>query len=286
MITLIDQAEYLNSEHGSGISRVQRSGQKNKPMTHIISYRFFALFYSLFISIFFAVSGCVMNDQKSSPAPVIEQNDQLEREHKELTEKLKREKQLNARLQMSLLEKHAEVNKLMLKNEHLVRAFVRNKVKLQNRGNKVEAVRLLAEVTTVIDTARATNPGGSWNEVLDRAERYLMESKAEIDKGDLENFFYLVSKAFEQVQMIELENREDGQQFDEPEMIFLVPLSMKLLLTSNVRIAPSPEAKIEFVLKAGSRVTAIGYKGMWVKVTINQQGDGWIHYSLLDAAEE
>ena len=257
-------------------------------------YRFFYLIFSTIIT--FAISGCVMDQQESTSALVIEQNEQLEREQlekeqlerekKELTVKLKKEKQLNARLQMSLLEKHAEVNKLILKNEHLVRAFVRNKVKLRNRGNKVEAVRLLAEVTTVIDTARATDPGGSWNEVLNRAEQYLMESKAEIDKGNLENFFYLASKAFEQVQMIELENREDGQQLNEPEMIFLVPLSMQLLLTSNVRKAPSIEAKVVFVLKAGTSVTAIGYKGMWVKVTINEQHGGWIHYSLLNGAEE
>ena len=247
----------------------------------------------LIISVTLVISSCVMNPQESIPVSVIEQNEQLEREfkeltvkHKELTAKLKKEKLLNSRLQMSLLEKHAEVNKLTLKNEHLVRAFVRNKVKLRNRGNKVEAVRLLAEVTTVIDTARATNPGGNWKEVLDRAEQYLMEGKAEIDKGDLENFFYLASKAFEQVQMIELENRESGQQINEAEIIFLVPLSMKLLLTSNVREAPSPEAKVKFVLKAGSPVTAIGYKGMWVKMAISEQDGGWIHYSLLDGAEE
>jgi len=146
---------------------------------YTIFWRFFSLFL-LITGIYFAISGCVMKEQESIPTPVIEQNDQLEREYKELTAKLKKEKQLSARLQMSLLEKHAEVNKLTLKNEHLVRAFVRNKVKLRNRGNKVEAVRLLAEVTTVVDTARATNPDGSWNEVLDRAEQYLKESKAEI----------------------------------------------------------------------------------------------------------
>lgn len=260
---------------------------------NLFSYRFSSLFCLLIFSIYLTISGCAKNNQEDSLTQVIEQNHQLEKEYKqleneykELTSQLKNEKRLSARLQMSLLEKHAEVNKLTLKSEHLVRAFVRNKVKLRNRGNKVEAVRLLAEVTTVIDTARATNPGGSWNEVLDRAEQYLMESKNEIDKGNLENFFYLLSKAFEQVQMIELENREGGQQINEPEMIFLVPLSMKLLLTSNVRKAASIKAEVKLVLKAGSHVTAVGYRGMWVKVTINKQDGGWIHYSLLDGAEE
>jgi hypothetical protein len=251
-------------------------------MKYLAPYRLFPLL----LSIFLATSGCVMNKEKSTPVTVIVQDEALEREHQELKAKFEEQKQLNARLQMNLLDKHAEVNKLMLKNEQLVRVFVRNKVKLRNRGNKVEAVRLLAEVTTVIDTARANYPGGSWDEVLDRAEQFLLEGKAEIDKGNLENFFYLASKAFEQVQMIELENREFGQQNDEPEIIFLVPLSMKLLLTSNVRKGPSMDAGVKFVLEAGSLVTAIGYKGMWVKVKSNEPDGGWVHYSLLSGAEE
>lgn len=251
-------------------------------MKYLTPYRLFPLL----LSIFLAISGCVMNKEKNTPVTVIVQNEELEREHQELKAKFEEHKQLNARLQMNLLDKHAEVNKLMLKNEQLVRVFVRNKVKLRNRGNKVEAVRLLAEVTTVIDTARANDPGGSWDEVLDRAEQFLVEGKAEIDKGNLENFFYLASKAFEQVQKIELENREVGHKIDEPEIIFLVPLSMKLLLTSNVRKGPSIDAGVEFVLEAGSLVTAIGYKGMWVKVKSSEGIGGWVYYSLLSGAEE
>jgi len=195
---------------------------------YIISCHFSSLFFFLIISIFFTISGCIIKQQECPPVQIIDQNEQLEREHEELLVKFRKMKRLNAHLQMSLLKKHAEVNKLMLKNKHLVRAFVQNKVKLRNRGNKVEAVRLLAEMTTVIDTARATNPGNSWNEVLNRADQYLLESKAEIDKGNLKKFFYLANKAFEQVQMIKLENREEGPQINEPEMIFLVPLAMKL----------------------------------------------------------
>ncbi len=256
-------------------------------MKNPIPYFFISLFFFIIVIMFFAISGCVMEKPMSVPAPVIEQDGQLEEEIKELTAKLQKQKQLNARLQMSLLEKHVEVNKLMLKNEHLVRTFVRNKVKLRNRGTKVEAVRLLAEVTTVIDTARENDPGGNWDEVLDRAEQYLMEGKVEIDKGNLENFFFLAGKAFEQVQFLELENREDGQQVvDTPENIFLAPLPMQLLQTSNVRRGPAVDTKVGFVLTAGTPVTAIGYKGMWVKVKFNEQEGGWIHYSLLSGTEK
>ena len=50
---------------------------------YIISYRFFYLFFSVFIGIFLAISGCVMNQQESTPEPVIELHEQLEKEQLE-----------------------------------------------------------------------------------------------------------------------------------------------------------------------------------------------------------
>lgn len=255
-------------------------------MKQTLSNRSSSIVWFLAAGIYISIFGCAVNNQELPPAPVIEQNVQCESDCEDILEILEKQKQLNARLQMSLLEKHAEVNKLTLKNEHLSRAFVRNKVKLRNRGNKVEAVRLLAEVTTVIDTARENNPGGSWDEVLDKADQYLLESRTEIEKGNLEIFFSLVSKAFEQVQAIELEKREDGQQVLNPEIIFLIPMPMKLMANSNVRVGPSHNEKVKFVLSGGSEVIAVGYKGNWVKVKIADQDedDGWIHFSLLNGA--
>ena len=58
---------------------------------------------------------------------------------------------------------------------------------------------------------------------------------------------------------------------------------MKLLKNSNLRTAPSIQAKVLKTLSAGSPVSALGYKGKWVHVSLTGQENttGWIYYSLL-----
>lgn len=269
-------------------------------MKRTVTFQPLILFVSLAISFSFLTSGCSTHKKEIAPAPAIPQNSHLERENQllseeleqqrtvtnELTEKLTKQKQLTAQLQMNLLEKHAEVNRLSQKNDRLVREFVRNKTKLRNRGNKVETVRLIAEVSAVINTVKENRPDESRKDVLERAEQYLIESKIEIDQGNFEGASYLAGQALEQVQAIQLEIATEGQQEDDSLVYFLAPLELNILKNSNIRETPSLQAKILSILKAGSSVTAIGYKGEWVKVKIKEQQSGWVHYALLGGAWE
>lgn len=268
-------------------------------MKHTFSHRLFPL--SLILTLLFLIvfSGCATHKETPPPAPVIiQENTELEEvtgrledcyktnrilaeEDRKLAAQLLKQKQITAQLQLNLLEKYAEINKLTLKNERLVREFVRNKTKLQNRGNKVESVRLIAEVTAVINTVKENQPDTKKNEMLQRAEQYMAESKIEIDQGNYEGASYLASQALEQIQVIQLEIGSKTQEEENPLVNFLAPLDMSVLENSNLRESPSLKAKVRSVLKAGSPVTAIGYKGEWVLVEIGEQVKGWLYYSLL-----
>jgi septal ring factor EnvC (AmiA/AmiB activator) len=269
-------------------------------MKHTITHRLFSLFFPLAISLFFLISGCTTHKKEAPPAPVIQQTDHLERTIQQLSEELERQKitttqltetleeqkQLTAQLQMSLLEKHAEIIRMRQKNDSLVREFVRNKTKLRSRGNKVETVRLIAEVAAVINTVKENRPNKTRSDVLHRAEQYLAESKVEIEQNNFEGASYLAGQALEQVQAIQLEINTDGQQKDDSLVYFLAPLDLNTMKNSNIRETPSLQAKIISILKAGSSVIAIGYKGEWVKVKIKERETGWVHYALLGAARE
>lgn len=269
-------------------------------MKHTITYQPLFLFYPLAIGFLVLIASCTTHEQQLVPTPDNQQTIQLERANERLSEKLERQatmttqltetlekqKQLTAQLQMSLLEKHAEVNRLRQKNDRLVREFVRNKTKLRNRGNKVETVRLIAEVAAVINTVKENRPDESKSDMLQRAERHLAESKVEIDQGNFEGASYLAGQALEQVQTIQLEINTDGEQRDDSLVYFLAPLDLNILKNSNIRETPSLQAKIISVLEAGSSVTAVGYKGEWVKVKIKEHESGWVYYTLLGAARE
>lgn len=246
------------------------------------------------------ISGCIPAKNSTKTAPLVEQkieiedivsklqekNLDLEQKNSELQSSLDQQKELTAQLQLSLLEKHAELNKLMVKNERLVTEFVRNKTKLRNRGNKVETVRLLAEVTAIIDTAKAKNSEGKWDDTIILAEQYLSESQDELKIKNYDGAAYLASQALDIIQSTQLDNRniEDAQA--DTEVVFFSNLPMRVIENSNVRGAPSLQAKIILVKKAGSTVTAMGYSGLWVKIKIKEGQHGWIHYSLLSSTRK
>lgn len=215
-----------------------------------------------------------------------EKNLELERQNKQLQSSLEKQKDLTAQLQLSLLEKHAELNKLMVKNERLVTEFVRNKTKLRNRGNKVETVRLLAEVTAIIDTAKTKNIDGKWDDTIRLAEQYLVESQDELKINNFDGAAYLASQALDIIQSTQLDGQNIEEAATDTEVVFFANLPMKVIDNSNVRDAPSLKAKVLFTQKTGTTVTATGYSGLWVKIKIKEGQHGWIHYSLLSSARQ
>ncbi|GEM_PF-979931 len=247
-----------------------------------------------------SLTGCIATKDNVKSTPLVKQtieiedlvsklhekNLKLEKQNEDLKATIDEQKQLTAQLQLSLLEKHAELNKLMVKNERLVSEFVRNKTKLRNRGNKVETVRLLAEVTAIIDTAKSNNNSGKWDDSIKLAEQYLSESQAELDIDNFDGSAYLASQALDIIQSTQLDKSEIEDAKTDTEVVFFAHLPMTVIENSNIRATPSIKAKIISVKKANTAVTATGYSGLWVKVKIKEGMHGWIHYSLLSSARQ
>ncbi|MDH4317498.1 MAG: hypothetical protein OEV64_03835, partial [Desulfobulbaceae bacterium] len=217
-------------------------------MDYSVARRYQVPISSLMVVLALSLGGCVSIMDKLAPPPscipVVENNPTIEK----LTAELNQQKKITAQLQIKLLEKHSEIDKLTIMNERLVREFVRYKVKLHNRGDKVETVRLIAEVETVIASVKESKQSGSYQNVLLQADKYLTESKSELDEGNVESAAYLASQSLELVQDIQLTTGSDGEQGEQAIVHFVVPLSMKLIETCNVRNGPSMQAKVKFIL--------------------------------------
>ena len=199
----------------------------------------------------------------------------------ELEHQLEMQKQLTGNLQLKLLSRHAEIDKLVLTNERLVRDFARNISKARSRGDKTETIRLIAEVDTLLISVAEDALSGDQQTSLLRAKKYLREAKKELEKDNLEVASYLANQALSLTQDIQLSERDQAGKGVGADVDFLVPLPMALLDRSNVRNGPSIKDKVLFVLMKGDQVSATGYRGQWVKVEVPGRGPGWIYYSLL-----
>ena len=241
----------------------------------------FSVWCFLLIGLVWTISGCVVSREQGASLPLVRQNKVLERANQQLAKELEQQKQLTAQLQMCLLGKYAELDRLTASQEHFSREPVVGKTVLWNRGDKVETVRFVAEVTTVIETLKEKQLSERRTDSLRQAEEYLDRSKAALDEGDLDEASYLAGRALKQVQTVQLELVADEQLRNDIVISFATPLLMTLLKTSNVREAPSMAGKVKAVLERGTHVTALGYKGQWVEVRLGEGDKGWVHYSLL-----
>ena len=230
------------------------------------------------------LSGCA---PKTAPRAQEEKNlekeiENLRKTNERLTAQLVEKEQQVSSIKFKLLEEHSEVDRLTKMNEHLISEFVRNKSTPRSRGDKAETVRLIAEVNTLITTEKSGKVIESNKNVVKRAEKYLAESKSELDKGNVEGAFYLARQALEHVQKAQVLRGTANQKAKDASANFEVPFPMKLITTSNVRKGPSTKEKVMFVLGTGETVDAIGYQGQWINVNIMGKGKGWIHSSLLN----
>ncbi|MEN8188218.1 MAG: SH3 domain-containing protein [Thermodesulfobacteriota bacterium] len=237
---------------------------------------------ALLLALFF--SGCVQKSTENTaqiPDLSIE-NEELQTTNQQLTKQLTDQKYRNTMLEKRLLKQHGEIDNLTQVNEQLVKEVVRNKAMVRHRTDKVETVRILAELETIL---RSLHGGGEkGQQIIDRIRQYIKQSKGELDKGNLGGANYLANKAQEQARSFQMELSSDTKGKKNKITGFVTPMQMTLLGSSNVRAKPSLQAKINYVLSQGNTVMATGYQGDWVRIRGKKQEDGWIHSTLLSGA--
>jgi hypothetical protein len=233
------------------------------------------LLLSILLGLMVTISGCSLTNEAEKNA--------LQEKNMLLSAELATQSSLTAKLQMQLLEKNAEINKLASTQQDVVRKMKEARSKRRMRGptNKAEVVAFLAEVTTDIDSAREATSNKGQQHALTKAEQILSQGKAELEQGDFDKAYSLADQALELIQTMQLKIVPSRKPPQGPFTALLAPLSVQLSKQSNMRKRPDVHAQILHVLAPGTTVTATGYQGQWVKVTIKDHHSGWIHYSLL-----
>ncbi len=269
----------------------------NQKLPALSRYYFLFLFLCISTCLAFHLSGCVTANPNIASEPIalpqdnsdevlqntLKINEQLEKENRALAENDNHNKELIADLQLSLLDKHREADNYLQTIEHLLNEVLRNKSEVIDTEQKISTANLIVEVIDIIiGTLKRSNLDSRQKDLLYWAERYLAESAVEVQRNNYEGALYLCRQAMDQLQQTSLFLSSQKVQGDNEEITFLSPLPMKILKKSNFRNGPSIKAKVNQILEAGSLVTALGYKGKWVRVCFTKQGNvGWIHFSLL-----
>jgi len=209
-----------------------------------------------------------------------EQNQMLQREVDSLQARLELQNAVTARLQMELVQKKEEIARLRSAGQGLAKEIASNTIRTPAANTRVETVAYLAEVATEIEAARE-NGKPEEQELFAEADQFMVQSNRELENDRYEQATLLAAQALELISRQRFNDEGEVKIVPETYADFIAPLNLKVAKTSNIRKAPGIRGKVVTTVKPDTSVTAIGHKGYWIKVSLQDGRGGWIYYSLL-----
>jgi hypothetical protein len=187
-----------------------------------------------------------------------------------------------ARFQTLLSEKDAQVQSLHRKLDDTIQEAIRTKSKLRSQENKADAVTSLAEAETALKTLEDSLSGPDKRPEMAQANAFMKMSSDELKKENYSGTLY----ATNQVKAILKDFQDNTQGRDkmtpvDGEVLFALPLPLKITASGKVRERPSADAVVAWSVERGASPTAVSYKGPWIRVKGEGDRWGWIFYNLI-----
>ncbi len=183
-----------------------------------------------------------------------------------------------AELEMRLLERDAQIERLEASLDDTRREVVRSLARLQTTASRAEAASALAEADIAIQTLRSRDAQAP---ELGFARRLLDESTAEFGKQNYGGALYLAN----QVKVVASAGRGrlgDAAGGARPgETAFAVPVPLRATARANVREGPGTNFRVSFTVDAGVALTGVSRVPEWVRVRDGAGRSGWVYYNLV-----
>lgn len=195
---------------------------------------------------------------------------------------IRRQKNRIMQLELQLLSKQLEIQRLSSAREQAIQEIVRVKAKLRSRSSKAETVANLAEVKLRLQSIELNDRADYQVEGLKRAQQYIAMSEAALDEENYDGASYLIGQAQAYLRT-SMDVPGKSSESDSKTHVFSPPIRMTVTQRCNVRAGPGTDQKILTQLHSGASVLATGYRDLWVRIQRPDSTTGWIHYSLLSA---
>jgi Bacterial SH3 domain len=224
-----------------------------------------------------ALSGCAGKQAETVPPPTTATRRQARAAAAARAEQDRR----IARLELTVLEKNAQVEELQSRLDQAREEVVRAMAKLQTLASRAEAASGIAEAEVALQPLRGRSTQQTAPEAS-QASRLLREASSEFNQENYGGALYLANqaKALAAAGTGRLSSREHSA--DRPgEMSFAVPIPLKAVGSGNVREAPGTTAPIAFAVEGGDSLTGYSYLEDWVRISDEMGRGGWIYRKLI-----
>lgn len=185
-----------------------------------------------------------------------------------------------AELEVRLLERDAQIERLEASLEETRREVVRSLARIQTSATRAEAASALAEADIAVQSLRTRDAQAP---ELAPARRLLDESTAEFGKQNYGGALYLAN----QVKSLAASGRGrlgaggNGGVPRPGEERFSVPVPLEVNRRANVRDGPGTTFRVLFTVERGAMLTGVSHLADWVRVTNGDGRGGWVFYNLV-----
>jgi uncharacterized protein YgiM (DUF1202 family) len=185
------------------------------------------------------------------------------------------------RLELSLIEKEAQVEELQSQLEDTRQEVVRAMAKLQTLASRAEAASGMAEAEVALQSLKGNGGQESAPEAA-QAARMLKVASSEFDQENYGGALYLANQAKS------LAAAGRGRQVAgdrgvgrSGETAFALPIPLKAAATGNVREGPSTRSALAFSVEPGDVLIGYSYVDEWIRITDGTGRGGWIFRRLV-----
>jgi Bacterial SH3 domain len=220
--------------------------------------------------------GCAGKQAESAPAPAA-----ARRQARALAAARAEQDRRIARLELTVLERNAQVEELQVRLDEAREEVVRAMAKLQTLASRAEAASGMAEAEVALQPLRMRSAQQTAPEAA-QATRLLREASAEFNQENYGGALYLANqaKALAAAGTGRLSARERTS--DRPgEKPFAVPIPLRAVGSGNVREGPGTAAPVAFAVEGGDSLTGYSYVEDWIRISDDMGRGGWIFRKLI-----
>jgi uncharacterized protein YgiM (DUF1202 family) len=186
-----------------------------------------------------------------------------------------------ARLELSLMEKEAQVEELQSQLEEARQEVVRSMAKLQTLATRAEAASGIAEAEVALQSLK--NAGADAAPEATQGAKLLKEAAAEFDQENYGGALYLANQTKTLTAAGRGRLAADERGADRPgEKAFALPIPLRALGAGNVREGPTISSPLAFSVEPGDALTGYSYVDEWIRITDGSGRGGWIFRKLVN----
>jgi hypothetical protein len=225
--------------------------------------------------------GCRHPAADPAPVPVADSGASSKVVTETVTVRDKDLEQRVSRLELTLLERDAQVEDLQNRLEETRREVVRSMAKVQTLATRAEAVSGMAEAEIALQTLRRSSRGASASDVP-RVKKLLDDATNEFNKQNYGGALYLANQAKSQAGVGRTRSSGgDAASLRPGEVQFAAPLPLQTSARCKLRDGPGTAFRVLATLESGVALTGMSHVDQWVRVSADSGQTGWVFWNLV-----